>query len=104
MQCNFFDLNLKNHTVSSAFKQPEGVNFKFLELLRKPINIDITLYSEHHNGLECVNIVKQYLQENELIEPLILVVKHMLKVWGYNNPYTGGLGSYAMFLMIVSFL
>jgi DNA polymerase sigma len=51
-----------------------------------------------------VHIVRQYLEENEVIEPLILVIKHMVKVWGYNNPYTGGLGSYAMFLMVVSFL
>ncbi len=42
--------------------------------------------------------------ENELIEPLILVIKHMLKVWGYNDPYRGGLSSYALFLLIVSFL
>lgn len=28
----------------------------------------------------------------------------MLKVWGFNDPYTGGLSSYAMFLLIVSFL
>ena len=28
----------------------------------------------------------------------------MLKVWGFNDAYTGGLSSYALFLMIVSFL
>ena len=28
----------------------------------------------------------------------------MLKVWGFNDPYTGGLSSYALFLLIVSFL
>ena len=28
----------------------------------------------------------------------------MLKVWGFNEPYNGGLSSYALFLMIVSFL
>jgi len=60
--------------------------------------------NDNHNGLECVELVKDYLSENELIEPLILVVKHMLKVWGYNDPYRGGLSSYALFLLIVSFL
>ena len=28
----------------------------------------------------------------------------MLKVWDFNDAYTGGLSSYALFLMIVSFL
>ena len=28
----------------------------------------------------------------------------MIMVWGFNDPYTGGLSSYALFLLIVSFL
>ena len=48
--------------------------------------------------------MKSYLSESQLIEPLILVLKQMLKVWGFNDAYTGGLSSYALFLMIVSFL
>ena len=31
-------------------------------------------------------------------------MKQVLKVWGFNDAYTGGLSSYALFLMIVSFL
>lgn len=72
--------------------------------MSKPIRIDITQMTENHNGLECVGLVKEYLAENQLIEPLILVFKQMLKVWGFNDPYTGGLSSYALFLLIVSFL
>ena len=68
------------------------------------ISIDITYLTDHHNGLECVKLVKDYLQENELVEPLILVLKQLLKTNDFNNPYYGGLSSYALFLMIVSFL
>ena len=60
--------------------------------------------SENHNGLACVDLVKSYLQESSIIEPLILIMKQMLKVWGFNDPYHGGLSSYALFLMIGSFL
>ena len=60
--------------------------------------------TDFHNGIQCVHLVKEYLHENQLIEPLILVLKQMLKVWGFNDPYTGGLSSYALFLLIVSFL
>jgi DNA polymerase sigma len=77
---------------------------KYPEITGKPINIDITQMTEFHNGLQCVSLVKEYLAENQLIEPLILVLKQMLKVWGFNDPYTGGLSSYALFLLIVSFL
>ena len=57
-----------------------------------------------HNGMECVNLVKDYLHECWFIEPLILVLKQMLKVNGLNNPYKGGLSSYGLLLMIVAFI
>jgi DNA polymerase sigma len=60
--------------------------------------------SDHHNGLECVKLVKEFLAENEVIEPLILVLKHFLKTANFNDPYFGGLSSYALFLMIVSYM
>lgn len=60
--------------------------------------------SDHHNGLECVKLVKEFLSENEIIEPIILVMKQILKVNNLNEPYFGGISSYALFLMIVSFL
>lgn len=33
-----------------------------------------------------------------------MVVKYLLQVLGLNEVYTGGLGSYALFLMIIGFL
>lgn len=48
--------------------------------------------------------MKEFLAENEVIEPLILVLKQYLKVTQYNDPYYGGISSYAIFLMIVSYL
>lgn len=44
------------------------------------------------------------MQENELIEPLLLVLKQFLKANELNDPYKGGLSSYGLFLMISSFL
>lgn len=60
--------------------------------------------TDYHNGLECVHLVQDFLSENELIEPLILVLKQFLKACALNNPYFGGISSYALFLMIVAFL
>ena len=83
---------------------PNGNIPRYPHIVEKPINIDISLMSENHNGLACVDLVKAYLAESNIIEPLILIMKQMLKVWGFNDPYHGGLSSYALFLMIVSFL
>ena len=41
-----------------VFRLPDGSVSKYPEILRRPINIDITLMTEHHNGILCVNLVK----------------------------------------------
>jgi len=60
--------------------------------------------TEFHNGIKCVDLVKEYLLDCWFIEPLILVLKQMLKVNGLNDPYKGGLSSYGLLLMIVAFI
>lgn len=60
--------------------------------------------TEVHNGVKCVNLVKEYLLDCWFIEPLILVLKQMLKVNSLNDPYKGGLSSYGLLLMIVAFI
>lgn len=95
--CLIKDLLLQQ---SSSFTEYE----KYKMFLEQPFNIDITQMTDHHNGLECVRLVQDFLAENEVIEPLIIVLKQFLKVSNLNNPYFGGLSSYALFLMITTFL
>lgn len=99
IKVNCFIKDLLKHK-ESVFKEYE----KYRIFLEQPFNIDITQMTDHHNGLECVMLVQDYLREHEIIEPLILVLKQFLKACDLNNPYHGGLSSYALFLMIVSFL
>ena len=100
LQCFYFS----DEAPQGKILLPNGNLPRYPHIVERPINIDISLISDNHNGLNCVDLVKKYLEESSLIEPLILVLKQMLKVWGFNDPYHGGLSSYALFLMIVSFL
>ena len=68
------------------------------------IMIDITLQSKDHFGLKCVNLVKKLLKEYDILEILLFPLKTMLKLSELNDPYNGGLSSYALILMIVYFL
>ena len=68
------------------------------------VNLDITLQNSTHGGMECVKLVKTYLSEYDVLEPILLFLKHFLRLGELNNPYTGGLSSYALLLMIVAFL
>lgn len=68
------------------------------------MHIDISIQDIKHYGLKCVDLVKEYLKEYEALEPLIFSLKNLLKMADLNDPYKGGVSSYGLILMIVSFL
>jgi hypothetical protein len=78
LECILYPENISDENPSKVpryFKIPDKANLKFPKIMSKPIKIDITQMTDFHNGLDCVDLVKQYLNENQLIEPLILVLK-----------------------------
>ena len=91
-------------------------NIKYLNKAKVPIikikttkeynhtMVDITLKTKDHFGLKCVKLIKNYLEKYEALEALIFPLKTILKVGELNDPYNGGLSSYALILMIVYFL
>lgn len=70
----------------------------------KHIQVDISIEDTTHYGLKCVDLVKQYISEYEVLEPLVFAAKTLLKVSYLNDPYKGGISSYGIILMIVAFL
>ena len=68
------------------------------------MNIDISLHSDKHNGLKCVELVKSYIKEYEVLKPLTIALKTILKNANLNNSETGGLTSYGLILMVVSYI
>lgn len=50
-----------------------------------------------------MELVNSFIKEYEFLKPLTICIKNILKCAGLNNPFTGGLSSYGLVLMIVSF-
>lgn len=115
----FESINIVLHLQSLYYKLSDKgwiSNIKFIESATIPIikiiasdyfnnmNIDISIQDSKHYGMKCVNLVKDYISEFEALEPLLYALKNLLKNGNLNNPYTGGLSSYGLILMLVSFL
>lgn len=66
------------------------------------IPVDISI--NQINGVGAVGIVKGFMEEFEALRPMILVVKSFLSQRSMNEVFTGGLGSYSIVCIIVSFL
>ena len=65
------------------------------------VKVDISFNME--SGLRSAEKVKEYMELYPLLKSMLLVIKHYLYQQNLNEVYTGGIGSYSVILLIVSF-
>jgi len=68
------------------------------------VKVDLTYGDDSHRGKDWVDLVKDYMNQFPILSKMMMVIKQLLKVNNLNDPYSGGLSSYALTLMIVAFL
>ena len=74
---------------------------KILET-RTDLKVDISFNTT--NGVKSADLIKNYLKEYPCLRPLVMVLKQFLIQRDFNEVWTGGIGSYSLILMTVSFL
>lgn len=73
----------------------------------KELSVDISMsesYEGAHMSLKQSAFVKEKLEQYPVLRPVCLTLKKLLNTSGYNDPYTGGLGSYGLFIMLYAAL
>ncbi|RNA38218.1 PAP-associated domain-containing [Brachionus plicatilis] len=70
--------------------------------LKTDLRIDISFNMT--NGVKSAALIKEYLNEYPSLRCLAMVLKQFLLQRDLNEVWTGGIGSYSLILMIVSFL
>jgi non-canonical poly(A) RNA polymerase PAPD5/7 len=55
-------------------------------------------------GVKSAELIKKFLVEYPCLRPLVMVLKQFLIQRDFNEVWTGGIGSYSLILMTVSFL
>ncbi len=69
------------------------------------IHVDLTFASPSHAGLATAAFVTSLMQQYDgIAQPLIYFLKKLLAKKALGDPFTGGLGSYALVLMVVASL
>ncbi len=66
--------------------------------------IDITVIDKSHNGLETVQYINQYLKLIPEMQAIYIIIKSLTYQYKLYDPKNGGIRSYAIFLMLLSFL
>jgi DNA polymerase sigma len=68
------------------------------------IRLDISFKSPSHTGLQTTELVRELTQQFPAVVPLALILKKFLADRSLDHPYSGGLSSYCLVLLIVRFL
>lgn len=48
--------------------------------------VDITLMDQHHNGLQCADIILKYQSKYSVLKPIFIVLKEILFLAHLNDP------------------
>ena len=114
------------HTFAEAVREEFGVpselkldsteeHLSYLEVIEQtrvplvkftvePYNIDVDVCFDQPGGPESANLMHRFMNSMPPLRPLTFVLKYFLASRDINKPFTGGIGSYLLQLMIVSFL
>ena len=97
-------INIKNEIKEKDIKLKHTSYFEEEDLTA--IKIDLTFTEneqDFQHSYEVVSYINKSLEEYPQIKPLLLVLKRYFKEMNLNKNYTGGLCSYSLFLLILSF-
>lgn len=82
----------------------ENTRVPLVKFTIEPYNIDIDVCFDQPGGPEAADLMHRFMSSMPPLRPLTFVLKYFLASRDINKPFTGGIGSYLLQLMIVSFL
>ena len=48
--------------------------------------------------------MREWIMKMPILQKLVLLLKYILSYQGYNSNFTGGIGSYCLFVMVAAYL
>ena len=108
LQKLYINMKNKDWIKKYLFEEPIKKMFPVIKILTVDkylnINIDISFQDDFKYIQMKINLINKFLKENAVLKPLMLALKTILKNANLNNPNSGGLSSYGLILMIVSYI
>mmetsp|Transcript_30036 Transcript_30036/g.36633 ORF Transcript_30036/g.36633 Transcript_30036/m.36633 type:complete len:648 (-) Transcript_30036:48-1991(-) len=103
-------------TLGTAIKHAWKDSLSYLEVVENtrvpiiklthehPTKLSVDICFDQESGPKCAAIMKKFLSNYPPLRALCLVLKYFTKIRGVNEPYFGGIGSFTLQMLIVSFL
>ncbi|EGG18979.1 PAP/25A-associated domain-containing protein [Cavenderia fasciculata] len=97
-------LNRKHHTTYTNMRLIAGAKVPIIKLVHRDTWYNVDICFDTPNGIENTTIVKSFLKKYKSMKLLLLLLKFFLFQNKLNETYTGGIGSYALALMVASYV
>ena len=103
------------HRVADALKRAWRERLSYLEVIEqtrvplvkcthRPSGVSIDICFNQETGVKAAALMTTFLKAMPPLRPLTFVLKYFTASRGLNEPYSGGVGSFLLQLLIVSFL
>ncbi|XP_008553783.1 terminal nucleotidyltransferase 4B [Microplitis demolitor] len=88
----------------SSIKVLDKASVPIIKLTDKETDIKVDISFNMSNGVKSAELIKDYKRRFPVLDKLVLVLKQFLLQRDLNEVFTGGISSYSLILMTISFL
>ncbi|XP_076855752.1 terminal nucleotidyltransferase 4B [Brachyhypopomus gauderio] len=97
-------LRRRNVADENSIKVLDKATVPIIKLTDSHTEVKVDISFNVHSGVKAANLIKGFKKKFPVLPYLVLVLKQFLLQRELNEVFTGGIGSYSLFLMAVSFL
>ncbi|XP_043074226.1 terminal nucleotidyltransferase 4A isoform X3 [Puntigrus tetrazona] len=97
---------LKKHNVAEPYsiKVLDKATVPIIKLTDQETEVKVDISFNVETGIKAASFIKEYVKKYTVLPYLILVLKQFLLQRDLNEVFTGGISSYSLILMVISFL
>jgi len=96
--------NLEEIAQRNSIEVIDTAKVPIIKMRDRKSGIEVDISFGVTSGKENSKVVLEYCKKYPLVKPLTLVIKYYLKQKFLNNSWSGGIGSYTLVIMIISYL
>lgn len=94
----------QNIAEPSSIKVLDKASVPIVKLTDKETEIKVDISFNMNNGVKSAELIKSYKRKFPVLDKLVMVLKQFLLQRDLNEVFTGGISSYSLILMTISFL
>ncbi|XP_060533881.1 terminal nucleotidyltransferase 4B-like [Cylas formicarius] len=94
----------KDVAIENSIKVLDKASVPIVKLVDKKTEIKVDISFNMSNGVKSAELIKTYIEQFPALPKLVYVLKQFLLERDLNEVFTGGISSYSLILMCISFL